>query len=226
MLLATKRRPRRESGAERWLEAFDTISLAEVRKAAKATRMILLRAAVATLLCERLEAELGPSRASKPPRIKRETKPVRSISRIPEIQAQIEVGRQLLELRANIPNNREFGRLLRRQFDMDQKSASEAMRVARAYGGRPEITSHLSWEALLQISSPALSPTTRQRFETRILAGENIKGVTIKRARGRLPSGRPRQERAASPVQKLNLKRYTRDDRLLEIEGQHAHRQN
>jgi hypothetical protein len=35
-----------------------------------------------------------------------------------------------------------------------------------------------------------VSTITRQRFEARILAGEDVKGIAIKRARG-LPNGRP-----------------------------------
>jgi hypothetical protein len=44
-----------------------------------------------------------------------------------------------------------------------------------------------------------VSTITRQRFEARILAGEDVKGIAIKRARGRLPNGRPgRQERSTA----------------------------
>jgi hypothetical protein len=43
-----------------WLEAFDKISLADVRKTAKATGVQPLRDAFMTLLCLKLEELLGP----------------------------------------------------------------------------------------------------------------------------------------------------------------------
>jgi hypothetical protein len=52
----------------RWLEAFDKINLAAIRKAAKATGVQPLRNAVMTLLCLELERILGPSKLAKPPK--------------------------------------------------------------------------------------------------------------------------------------------------------------
>ena len=51
-----------------FVEAFDQISLAEVRKAAKQTGVRPLRAAITTLVCIELTKILGPSRPPKPPK--------------------------------------------------------------------------------------------------------------------------------------------------------------
>ena len=58
-----------------FIESFDQISLAQVRKTAKATGVQPLRDAIMTLLCVELEKLLGSSKLPKPPRpprIKRE----------------------------------------------------------------------------------------------------------------------------------------------------------
>src|ERR1035437_2759550 len=63
-----------------FIEAFDQIDLAEVRKAAKATGARPLRAAITTLVCIRLTKILWASRPPMPPRIKREPKPPRELT--------------------------------------------------------------------------------------------------------------------------------------------------
>src|ERR1035437_8210614 len=86
-----------------FIEAFDAISLAQVRKTAKSTGVAPLRDAVMTLLCVQLEKLLGPSRLPKqpkPPRVKREPKPPRAVTRIPEIDRNIALGLELAALRA------------------------------------------------------------------------------------------------------------------------------
>jgi hypothetical protein len=96
-----------------FIEAFDKISLAEIRKTAKATGVQPLRDAIMTLLCLDLEKLLGPSRLPKPlkpPRIKREPKPPRAVTRIPEIEKAITLGKELLALREATPSNTQFGR--------------------------------------------------------------------------------------------------------------------
>jgi hypothetical protein len=175
-----------------WLEAFDLIGLAQVRVTAKAANVQPLRVGIATLICLELAKTLGPSRLPKPPkppRIKREPKPPRAVTRVAGVEANVELGRKLVALRSRIKSNRAYGRAVRAQFDVDTMLGVECARVARAYGERPEVYRRLSWEGLIQLSSPTLPSSLRQDLERRILAGERISGPDIIRAR----NGRPRR---------------------------------
>jgi hypothetical protein len=71
------------------------------------------------------------------------------------------------------------------------------MKVARVYGERPEIWQKLSWQALVQLSSPSLPAKHREQFERRIIAGEVVKGPEIARARCKRRIGRPKARMAA-----------------------------
>ena len=149
---------------------------------------------LATLIITRLSPILDPLIPKPPPkpvRVKREPKPPISVMRI-RVQANIELGMQLLALRAITPGNCAFGRLVRKQLDLDQASATEAMRVARLYGRRWEITSRLSWAALVELSL-SIPQSLRRELEASIIAGKRIGAPEIRRARGRLKSGRPKQ---------------------------------
>jgi hypothetical protein len=66
------------------------------------------------------------------------------------------------------------------------------------YGGRPEIWRQLSWQALVQLSSPSLPAKHREEFEQRIIAGEGVKGPEIARARCKRRIGRPKAARMAA----------------------------
>jgi len=175
-----------------FIEAFDKISLAEVRKTAKATGVQPLRDAIMTLLCVELEKILGPSKlpkAPKPVRTKREPKPPRSLTRIPEIEKNIALGVGLLALRAATPGNSQFGRLARARFGVDQIQTSRAMRVARLYADRPEIYRAASWVTLVELSSPKMSSSVRQAIEAKIVTGESVTAPQIRKARGPLKGG-------------------------------------
>jgi len=175
-----------------FIEAFDAISLAQVRKTAKATGVQPLRDAIMTLVCVELEKILGPSKlpkAPKPVRTKREPKPPRSVTRIPEIEKNIALGVGLLALRAATPGNSQFGRLARARFGVDQIQTSRAMRVARLYADRPEIYRAASWVTLVELSSPKMSSSVRQAHEAKILAGESVTAPQIRKARGPLKGG-------------------------------------
>jgi hypothetical protein len=66
-----------------WLEAFDKINLASIRRTAKATGAVPLHSAVMVLLCAELERILGPSKLPKPPKpakVKAPSKPRRSVT--------------------------------------------------------------------------------------------------------------------------------------------------
>jgi hypothetical protein len=147
-----------------------------VRKTAKATGVQPLRDAIMTILCLRLEEILRPSKSQKPKlvRVKKEPKPPRSITRIPEIEQNIALGVELLALRATTPSKTWFGQRARAQFNVDQLHASKAMRVARLYADRPEIYRAASWVTLVELSSPKMSQSVRQAIEAKILAGQAV----------------------------------------------------
>ncbi len=177
-----------------WLAAFDQIDLTEIRKTAKAANVQPLRVGIATLIAVELAKVLGPSRPPKPPkppRIRREPKPPRVITQVAGVAKNIVLGLELLALRSTIKGNCAFGRQVRRQFDVDGQHACEVMKVARAYGTRPEIFTRLSWNALVLLSSPTMPAPVRQDLEARILAGQSIGAPDIVRARGKLNPGRP-----------------------------------
>jgi hypothetical protein len=141
--------PRWPELGSQWLEAFDKIDLAEVRKTAKASRLRPLKPAIAAILCLKLEEILGPSVLPRTPKAKRE-KP--EPKRIRMNESHIALGTNLLELRNEISHSTSFGHAVRRQFDIDAKMASEAMAVARLYSDRPEIFTKLSWNALVTLA--------------------------------------------------------------------------
>ena len=189
-----------------FIEAFDAISLAQVRETAKSTGVAPLRDAIMTLLCVELEKILGPSKlpkAPKPIRIKREPKPPRSVTRIPEIEKNIALGVGLLALRAATPSNSRFGRQARARFDVDHLQTSWAMRVARLYAERPEIYRAASWVTLVELSSPKMSSSVRQALEAKILAGQSVTAPQIRRARGPLKPGSVKRRPVDQPAQRM-----------------------
>ena len=172
-----------------WLSAFDNIDLLEIRRTAKAANVQPLRVGIATLVAVELTQILGPSRPpkSKPvrePMPKREPKPPRSLTRVPGVEANVNLGVELLALRATAKSNCAFGRLVRAHgIDMPASDVTAAMWVARLYADRPEIFTRLSWGALTKLASPTLTPRARQAIEVRIAAGEKIVAADIVRAR-------------------------------------------
>jgi len=133
--------------------------------------------------------------------VKREPKPIASVTRIAIIERRIALGLQLLELKAQTRGSSKlFSRERRKQIpDVDPSLAIEATRAARVYGQRPDIYRRVSWQALVELSSPSLTPRARLRFETAIIGGEDVNGRQVKLARERLPSGRPGpRQRSAS----------------------------
>ncbi|MCS3896428.1 hypothetical protein M2171_005561 [Bradyrhizobium japonicum USDA 38] len=112
------------------------------------------------------------------------------------IGKRIELGIQLAELRTATPNNRRFGSIVRKQFDIhDSVFVGELQRVAGLYGGRQDITGKArNWHVLVALASPSLPSSARRQFEAKILAGENVTAKTLppKRREGRgSPAGKP-----------------------------------
>ena len=187
-----------------FIEAFDAISLAQVRKTAKATGVQPLRDAIMTLVCVELEKLLGPSRLPKPPKpvkVKLPPKPSLALTRIPAIERAISLGKELLALRASIVCNKKFGREVRRRFpDVDHIAVSRTIRVTRLYAGRPEVWRAASWRTLIELASPKMAPSMRQALEARILAGETITAPHIRKTRGRFKGGSPKRRPANQPA--------------------------
>jgi hypothetical protein len=202
LILANPRWPAR--GLE-FIEAFDAIDLLAIRKAAKATGVQPLRAGIMALVGIQVTQALGPSRPPKPRpvKVKREPKPPRSLTRIPETERGIALGVELLELRATISSNTKFGQVVRSRFDVDQKRASQVMRVARLYATRPEIYRAVGWQTLIELSSPAMSPTARQAFEAKVIAGQKLTARQVRRSRGPLKSGNPQRRPADQPARRM-----------------------
>jgi hypothetical protein len=185
-----------------WLEAFDQIRLAHIPVTPKAANVQLLRVGIATLIAVDLERLLGPSKLPKSPkplRIKREPKPPRSATRIPEIERAIALERTIGAEGAT-PSNTQF-RQARARFNVDQIRASRAIRVARIYAARPEIYRAVSWWTLVELSSPKMSQSVRQAFESKIMAGQSINAHQIRRGRGELNPGK--SKRADQPAVRM-----------------------
>jgi hypothetical protein len=178
-----------------WLETFDQINLAKVRRIAKASRVRPLKSAIAAIIHLRLEEVLGSSvpKPEKVARLKRAPKP--PYRRLLD-ERRLALGRELMALRSKARGNREYGRLRRRHSpDIEPKVADAAVRVAKVYGDKPAITARTDWKTLTTLASPRLPAADRQRFEARILSGERVLASEIRRARGCLPSGRPRRHK-------------------------------
>src|SRR5689334_6081548 len=64
---------------------------------------------------------------AKPERPRPAKKLPRSVTRVAENRAKIELGRDLLTLREQTPNNRKFGELVRAKYNLEAYVASEMM---------------------------------------------------------------------------------------------------
>jgi hypothetical protein len=171
------------------IEAFDQIDLGAMHAAAKAERLSEtcgVRTLLACMIIGRLERALEPlfpKPTPKPVKVRREPKPPAFLTRVPGVEKNIALGLELLALRSTIKGNAAFGHAVRHRFDVDGQHACEVMKVARAYGTRPEIFTRLSWNALLHLASPALPAAAREALERRILAGERIGAPEIRAVR-------------------------------------------
>jgi hypothetical protein len=109
------------------LDALDTIKLTELLATMRGLDIFeegslshYLGLALRNRIAEILEV-------SKPVKAKAPVKLPRSVTRIPENERNIALGLNLLKLRSAIKNNREYGRQVRRRFDVDTKLAVNAL---------------------------------------------------------------------------------------------------
>jgi hypothetical protein len=110
------------------------------------------------------------------------------------IRNRIELGIQLAELRDATPNNKRFGNIVRKQFDIhDSLFVGELQRVVRRYGDRQDVTGKVrNWHVLVALSSPYLPEPARREFEAKILAGEKVLAKTVAASRvAKRRGGRP-----------------------------------
>jgi hypothetical protein len=189
------------------IEAFDRIPLVSILETMRSLDVFganSLGHYYSIAIRNKLAAIMQPTDrpASKPVRVKRQPKPPRSVTRIPEIEKCIALGVELLRLRAGIPSNSRFGQAARSR-GIDQLRASQVMRAARLYADRPEIYRAVSWRTLLELSSPQMSPAVRQAFEARVIAGQKLTAPEIRRARGPLRGGSPKRRPADQPAQRM-----------------------
>ena len=198
-------RPQWASRGVAWIEAFDQIPLVATlqtpvdlfgeKEAAQRLRDVLHR---------KLWQIFGPDVASvKPAKAKAALKPRRSLTRVPGVEKNIALGLELLALRSATANNREYGRQVRRQFNVEPKLAVNALQVAKLYGTRPEIFSRMSWNALVRLASPTLPGAIREELEARIVAGARVGAPEICTARGARKGGRQRPRRDDRPATRM-----------------------
>jgi hypothetical protein len=190
-----------------FLDPWDDLDLGELRRLAESFGLQKvghpLWATLATLIITRLGPTLDPLKpVPTSAKVKREPKTPRSVTRVPEIEKAIALGIKLLELRATVKWNNEFGRLRRKLFDVETQVGVELMRIARLYGQRPEIYRRLSYQALVELTARSLPWHLRRRFEVAIMAGTKVTASQIRRARqaqatSRRPADQPAQRAAA-----------------------------
>ena len=173
-----------------WLEALDCVPLLEIlRTLSNLGLQGHLEDALRWKLTQILGSPFKPQPA-KLPKVKREPKPPASLTRVRGVEKNVQLGLELLALRSAIKSHQEYGRQVRRKFDIETKLAVNALKVARRYGARPEIFTRLSWNALAHLASPTLPAGARQALERRIIAGERIGAPEIRRAHGELKAGK------------------------------------
>lgn len=165
----------------RWLEAFDQINLAAIRKAAKASGAAPLHSAIMVLLCVELEKILGPSKLPKPSR-----------------PSKADVVRDRLALGTALIGPDVTAACERYNVDPAMLTAQRAVAVAKLYGDRPEITSRVSWSTLCELSRPSLPRDLRRKFEAAIISGQTVRAPQIERAR-RAHAHRRQADRPGAP---------------------------
>lgn len=182
-------RPQWTATGTRWLAEFDQIrllSILETMRSLELFRESSLPEYLGISIQNRLWKAFGPDEPALPEKQKPPPKPPRSITRIPEIEAKVELGRKLLDLRSATKSNIGFGAHRRKQFpDLDTLQACEMMKVVKVYGDRPEIYRCVSWQTLVELASPSLPASARTRFETAIIAGKQVKAAAVRNARSR-----------------------------------------
>jgi hypothetical protein len=187
------------------IEAFDRIPLLAILETMRSLDLFSedsIGSYYSVAIRNKLRAILQPAvlPAAKPIKVKREPKPPLSVSRIPMVEKYVALGVKLLTLRATTPSNTRFGQRVRAEFNVDQILTSQAMRVAARYATRPEIYRAASWITLVELSSPKMSESVRQAHEAKILAGQPVTALQIRRARGRLKGGSPKRGQANHPA--------------------------
>jgi hypothetical protein len=191
----------------KWIEAFDHIPLTAILETMRSLDLFSQQNIghyLSIALRNKLARILEPARAKPCKPAKPAPKPPLSVTRIPQIEKNIALGLELLAVRSSISGNTQFGRQVRKRFPgVDQITASGSMKVARAYGARPEIYRRLSWIALFELSSPKMSPSVRQAIEAEILAGKSVSATEIRRVRGRLKPGSPKRHPSDQPATRM-----------------------
>jgi hypothetical protein len=178
-----------------WVEAFDQIPLAAMLQ----TLVDLFGEKAAAqhfpgVLKRKLWQAFGPDVVVGAKPAKPAPKPPRALTRVAGVEKYVRLGLDLLELRSAIKSNGAFGHAVRHRFNVDGQHACEVMKVARTYGGRPEIFTRLSWNALLHLASPTLPAAARASLESRILAGERVGAPEIRASRDALRPGSKRRQ--------------------------------
>ena len=177
-----------------FVEAFDQIDLVGILETMRKLdyfKLSEVQGVVSQIVRNKLRRILCPPRSEPPAKPSKQEriaadKQAAATARSKIVERKMDLGCKLAALRDSMPNNREFGATVRRQFGLDNAlEVAEMMRVARLYGDRPEIFGKVGWRVLAQLSSTVTSNAQRGKFEDRIVAGEPITGAEIIRVRGR-----------------------------------------
>lgn len=184
----------------KWIEAFDKLNLRGIVETMRSLDLFSeknLSYYLSIVLSNKLHRLLDPPIEAPAPKIPRAERLAAATaasraSRLAVIEKNLELGRKLLELRAQYPGNKQFGRARDKHFGhVPDVDAAKAMRVARLYGERRDLCQATTWAVLLMLASPSLAVTRRQAFERRILMGEKVLAKEVKQAwvRNRLGTG-------------------------------------
>jgi hypothetical protein len=182
-----------------WIAAFDNIKLVELLRAMRELDFCPEREIsnhLALAIQRRLARTFAPPPESERPKpSKKELREAAAARQAAANERRINLGKQLLDLRARAENRRDFSRQ-RNQIGVDSTTGSYLTAVARLYSDRPEIFGATRWSTLCAMASPSLPAAAREMFERRIMAGERLGLSDVRRACGKRQSGRPKRAMA------------------------------
>lgn len=182
-----------------WIEAFDELDLMALQKRAVPLGKLqgMSRSgALAGMLIDRLTPILDPVDPVPPPKLSLNERREAAQQRKAEDQARrlavqikvngerIEIGRELIKMKA-AAGYRQFRRDACRRFpDVTPNEIPELVRVAELYGDQPEIWQAAPWCVLNALASGSTPPDVRAAAEVKIAAGERVTSREVRRQAG------------------------------------------
>lgn len=177
-----------------WIEAFDELDLMALQKRAVPLGKLQGMSgsgALAGMLIDRLTPILDPVDPVPPSKLSLNERREAAQQRKAEDQARrlavqikvngerIEIGRELIKMKA-AAGYRQFRRSACRRFpDVIPNDIPELLRVAERYGDRPEIWQAAPWCVLSALTSVSTPPEVRASAEAKIEAGERVNAKDV-----------------------------------------------